>query len=65
MVATRPRHFGRGRGSGVEIDTELYHQVATFRRRGDRADGVRTSWPEALEALAGQVALGDPPRPLT
>ena len=31
MVATRLRHFGRGRGSGVEIDTELYHQVATFR----------------------------------
>jgi ketosteroid isomerase-like protein len=51
MVATRLRHFGRGRGSGVEIDTELYHQVATFR------DGVIVrmeyvaSWQEALELL--------------
>jgi ketosteroid isomerase-like protein len=52
VVATRLRHFGRGKGSGVEIDTELYHQVATFR------DGVIVrmeyvaSWPEALAALA-------------
>ena len=30
-VATRLRHHGRGRGSGVEINEELYHQVATFR----------------------------------
>jgi len=29
-VATRLRHSGRGRESGLEIDTELYHQVATF-----------------------------------
>jgi ketosteroid isomerase-like protein len=52
LVATRLRHYGRGKGSGAEIDTELYHQVATFR------DGVIvrmeyvTSWPEALELLA-------------
>ena len=52
MVATRLRHHGRGKESGIEIDTELYHQVATFR------DGVIVrmeyvaSWPEALEALA-------------
>jgi ketosteroid isomerase-like protein len=52
VVATRLRHYGRGKGSGVEIDTELYHQVATFR------DGVIVrmeyvaSWPEALELLA-------------
>jgi ketosteroid isomerase-like protein len=52
VVATRLRHYGRGKGSGVEIDTELYHQVATFR------DGVIVrmeyvaEWPEAL-ALAG------------
>jgi ketosteroid isomerase-like protein len=51
MVATRLRHHGRGRGSGVEIDTELYHQVATFR------DGVIVrmeyvaTWQEALELL--------------
>jgi ketosteroid isomerase-like protein len=51
VVATRLRHRGRGKGSGVEIDTELYHQVATFR------DGVIvrmeyvTSWEQALETL--------------
>jgi ketosteroid isomerase-like protein len=49
-VATRLRYFGRGKGSGLEIDTEMYHQVATFR------DGVIVrldyfgSWPEALAA---------------
>jgi ketosteroid isomerase-like protein len=49
-VATRLRHYGRGKGSGVEIDEELYHQVATFR------DGriVRLEyfgdWNAALEA---------------
>jgi ketosteroid isomerase-like protein len=49
-VAVRLRHHGRGRGSGLEIDEELYHQVATFR------DGliVRmeyfTTWDEALRA---------------
>jgi ketosteroid isomerase-like protein len=48
-VAVRLRHFARGKGSGVEIETELYHQVTTFR------DGVIvrmdyvTSWTEALE----------------
>jgi ketosteroid isomerase-like protein len=51
-VAVRLRYFGRGKGSGVEIDTEMYHQVTTF------SDGliVRfdyvTSWQEALD-LAG------------
>jgi ketosteroid isomerase-like protein len=51
LVATRLRHRGRGKESGVEIDTELYHQVATFR------DGVIVrmeyvaTWQEALELL--------------
>jgi ketosteroid isomerase-like protein len=51
-VAVRLRFFGRGKGSGIEIDTEMYHQVTTF------SDGliVRfdyvTSWEEALD-LAG------------
>jgi ketosteroid isomerase-like protein len=55
-VAVRLRHYGRGKGSGVEIDTELYHQVTTFR------DGMMvrieyfTTWPAALEA----ARLGDP-----
>ena len=49
-VATRLRYYGRGRASGAELETEMYHQVATFR------DGrmVRLeyfgSWAEALEA---------------
>jgi ketosteroid isomerase-like protein len=51
LVATRLRHRGRGKESGVEIDTELYHQVATFR------DGVIVrmeyvdTWQKALELL--------------
>jgi hypothetical protein len=41
---------GGARGSGLEMDTELYHQATTFR------DGTMVrieyfeSWPEALEA---------------
>jgi len=48
-VATRLRHYGRSK-LGVEIDQELYHQVATF------SDGriVRMeyfgTWDEALAA---------------
>jgi ketosteroid isomerase-like protein len=49
-VAVRLRHHGRGKGSGLEINEELYHQVTTFR------DGVMvrieyfTTWAEALKA---------------
>jgi ketosteroid isomerase-like protein len=49
-VAVRLRFFGRGTGSGAELDTEMYHQVTTFR------DGIMvrieyfTSWPAAREA---------------
>ena len=56
-VATRLRHYGRGKGSGLEMDTELYHQVMTFR------DGVAvrieyfTDWAQALEA-AGAAEAG-------
>jgi ketosteroid isomerase-like protein len=48
-VAVRLRHYGRSK-SGIEMDTELYHQITTFR------DGVMvrieyvTSWEQALEA---------------
>jgi ketosteroid isomerase-like protein len=51
-VAVRLRHYGRGKGSGAEIDTELYHQVTTFE------DGVIvrfdyvTSWEQALQLAA-------------
>jgi ketosteroid isomerase-like protein len=49
-VAVRLRYYGVGKGSGVEIETEMYHQVTTFR------DGIMvrleyvTSWDQALEA---------------
>jgi ketosteroid isomerase-like protein len=49
-VATRLRHYGRGKGSGVEIDEELYHQVATFRDGKIVRMEYLGSWPEALEA---------------
>jgi len=49
-VATRLRHRGRGKESGAEIDTELYHQVATF--RGGKMVRIEyfDDWSEALEA---------------
>ena len=49
-VAVRLRYFGKGKASGVAVETEMYHQVTTFR------DGMMvrieyvTSWPEALAA---------------
>jgi ketosteroid isomerase-like protein len=48
-VAVRLRYYGRSR-SGLELETEMYHQITTFR------DGVMvrieyvTSWEQALEA---------------
>jgi ketosteroid isomerase-like protein len=58
-VAVRLRYFGRGKGSGVELDTEMYHQVTTFR------DGMMvrieyvTSWDAALEAVGiGEARSG-------
>jgi ketosteroid isomerase-like protein len=49
-VATRLRHHGRGKGSGVEIDEELYHQVATFRDGRIVRMEYFGSWDEALAA---------------
>lgn len=48
-IATRLRHYGKSK-SGVEIDTELYHQVVTFRGRTIVRIEYFGSWPEALEA---------------
>ncbi len=62
LVATRLRYFGRGKGSGIELDTEMYHQLVTFR------DGqmVRLeyfgSWPETVEA-ARAATRERPPAP--
>lgn len=49
-VAVRLRHYGRGKESGVEIDTELYHQVTTFRDGTMVRIEYFTDWAEALEA---------------
>jgi ketosteroid isomerase-like protein len=49
-VAVRLRYFGRGKGSGAEIETEMYHQVTTFRDGTMVRIEYVTSWPEALQA---------------
>ena len=49
-VATRLRHCGRGRLSGIEIDEEMYHQVATFRNGKIVRMEYFGDWSEALEA---------------
>lgn len=49
-VAVRLRFFGRGKGSGAELDTEMYHQVTTFRDAMMVRIEYVTSWEEALEA---------------
>ena len=51
QVATRLRHHGRGKESGVEIDEELYHQVATFRDGRMVRIEYFGEWSEALEAV--------------
>ena len=50
-VATRLRHHGRGKRSGLEINEELYHQVVTF--RGGRMVRIEYfgEWSEALAAV--------------
>jgi ketosteroid isomerase-like protein len=49
-VATRLRHHGLGKGSGVELDQELYHQVITFRDGWMVRIEYFGEWQEALEA---------------
>jgi ketosteroid isomerase-like protein len=51
QVAIRLRYFGRGKGSGAEIESELYHQVTTFRGGMMVRMEYFTSWAEALEAV--------------
>jgi ketosteroid isomerase-like protein len=53
-VATRLRHFARGKGSGLELDAELYHQVTTFRDGTIIRIEYVTSWEEALEAAGAR-----------
>jgi ketosteroid isomerase-like protein len=49
-VATRLRHHGRGKRSGVEINEELYHQVVTFRAGRMVRIEYFGEWSEALKA---------------
>jgi ketosteroid isomerase-like protein len=49
-VATRLRHHGRGKESGLEIDEELYHQVVTFRDGRMVRIEYFAEWAEALKA---------------
>lgn len=52
-VATRLLYHGLGKGSGLTIDGELYHQVATFRDGRMVRIEYFGSWPEALAAVGG------------
>ena len=49
-VATRLRHHGRGKRSGLAIDEEMYHQVATFRAGKMVRIEYFGEWSEALKA---------------
>ena len=49
-VAVRLRYYGRGKGSGAELDTEMYHQVATFENGTIVRLEYFTDWGQALEA---------------
>ena len=49
-VAVRLRYYGRGKESGAELETEMYHQVTTFRDGQMVRIEYFTDWPEAREA---------------
>ena len=49
-VAVRLRHHALGKGSGIELDAELYHQVTTFEDGRIVRIEYLTTWPAALEA---------------
>jgi ketosteroid isomerase-like protein len=49
-VAVRLRYYVLGKGSGVEIEGELYHQVTTFRDGKMIRIEYFTDWPAALAA---------------
>ena len=61
-VAVRLRYYGRGKGSGVEIETEMYHQVATFRDGTIVRMEYFTDWPQALDAAGAPPPPGLDPR---
>jgi hypothetical protein len=64
-VATRLRHHALGKGSGIELDDELYHQVTTFRDGTIVRIEYVTTWEEALELARASPSEGTsaPPAP--
>jgi ketosteroid isomerase-like protein len=63
QVATRLRYYGRGKGSGVEIEGEMYHQLATFRAGRMVRIEYFGEWAEALEAAGLAQADSYGPKP--
>jgi ketosteroid isomerase-like protein len=63
LVATRLRYYGRGKGSGLKMETELYHQVVTFRAGRMVRIEYFASWPEALDAAGLPTAAPPDPNP--
>jgi ketosteroid isomerase-like protein len=61
-VAVRLRYYGRGKGSGAELDTEMYHQVATFEDGTIVRMEYFTSWEQALAAASAPSPLDRNPR---
>jgi ketosteroid isomerase-like protein len=61
-VAVRLRYYGRGKGSGAELDTEMYHQVATFEDGTIVRMEYFTSWEQALAAASAPSPLDRDPR---
>ena len=55
-VAVRLRFYGRGKGSGAELETEMYHQVTTFRDGTMVRIEYFTDWPSALTGAGVQAA---------
>ena len=51
LVGVRLRYHGRGKGSGLELDTEMYHQLTSFRDGWMVRFDYFESWPEVLEAI--------------
>jgi ketosteroid isomerase-like protein len=48
-VAVRLRHHGRGKGSGADVEAEMFHQVTTFRDGKMVRFEYFTEWEQALE----------------
>jgi ketosteroid isomerase-like protein len=57
-VAVRLRYYTQGKGSGAEIEGELYHQVTTFRDGKMTRIEYFTDWPAALEAARAEDYAG-------